>query len=186
MEAVGGLALQSPESAMLIPNQKHLAVDNDSFNVRQRAFDGARWSMGISRRPREGEVNDISETRDAIALTVLRCASAGARDVQALKVSALRCLLGKATRKTMSAITASKQVQLLTQPWRVRELPSYVHVLTRKRAEPRAVGANKDQCSQPAPRPARCISAKRSSSSVWFPTHIIPWCWVTVRTDNVR
>jgi hypothetical protein len=161
-----------------MPNQKHLAVDNDGFNVRQRAFDGACWSMGISRRPREGEVNDISETRDAIALTVLRCASAGARDVQALKVSALRCLLGKATRNTMSAITASKQVQLLTQPWRVRELPSYV--LTRKRAEPRAVGANKDQCSQPAPRPARCISAKRSSSSVWFPTHTIPWCWVTV------
>ena len=82
---------------MLIPNQKHLAVDNDSFNVLQRAFDGACWSVGISRRPREGEMNGISETRDAIALTVLRCASAGARDVQALKVSALRCLFGKAT-----------------------------------------------------------------------------------------
>ena len=151
---------------MLIPNKNHLAVDNDSFNVLQRAIDGACWSMGISRRPREGEINDISETREAIALTVLRYASAGARDVQALKVSALRCLSGKATRKTTSAITASKQVQLLTQPWRVH--------------------ANKDQCSQPAPRPARCISAKRSSSSVWFPRHTIPWCWVTVRTDNVR
>ena len=97
MEAVGGLALQSPESAMLIHNQKHLAVDNDSFNVLHRAFDGACWSMGISRRAREGEINDISETRDAIALTVLRCASAGARDVQALKVSALRSLFAKAT-----------------------------------------------------------------------------------------
>ena len=49
-DAVGGLALQSPESAMLIPNQIHLAVDNDSFNVLQRAFDGACWSMGISRK----------------------------------------------------------------------------------------------------------------------------------------
>ena len=47
----------------------------------------------IRRRPREGEIKDMSETRDAIVLTVLRCASAGARDVQALKVSALRCLL---------------------------------------------------------------------------------------------
>jgi hypothetical protein len=82
---------------MLIHNQKHLAVDNDSFNVLQRAFDGACWSVGISRRPREGETKDISKTRDAIALTVLRCASAGARDVQALKVSALSCLFGKAT-----------------------------------------------------------------------------------------
>ena len=87
---------------MLIANQKHLAVDNDGFNVLQRAFDGACWSMGISRRPREGEINEISETRDAIALTVLRCASTGARDVQALKVSALRCLFGKATLRPAS------------------------------------------------------------------------------------
>jgi hypothetical protein len=96
MEAVGGLALQSPESAMLIHNQKHLPVDNDGFDVMQRAFDGACWSLGISRRPRKGEIKNISETRDAIAVTVLRCSSAGARDVQALKVSALRCLFGKA------------------------------------------------------------------------------------------
>jgi hypothetical protein len=82
---------------MLIHNQKRLAVDDDGFDVMQRAFDGACWSLGISRRPREGEVKDISETRDAIALTLLRCASAGARDVQALKVSALRCLFDKAT-----------------------------------------------------------------------------------------
>ena len=33
---------------MLIPNQMHL--DNDSFKVLQRAFDGACWSMGISRK----------------------------------------------------------------------------------------------------------------------------------------
>ena len=82
---------------MLIHDQKHLAVDYRGFDVLQRAFDGACWSVGIPRRPREGEIKDISETRDAIALTVLRCASAGARDVQALKVSALRCLFGKAT-----------------------------------------------------------------------------------------
>jgi hypothetical protein len=83
--------------AMLIHNQKGVAVDNHGFDVLQRAFDGACWSVGIPRRPREGEIKDISETRDAIALTVLRCASAGARDVQALKVSALRCLFGDAT-----------------------------------------------------------------------------------------
>jgi len=81
---------------MLI-HQKRLAVDNHGFDVLQRAFEGACWSLGISRRPREGEIKDISETREVIALTVLRCASAGARDVQALKVSALRCLVGKAT-----------------------------------------------------------------------------------------
>jgi hypothetical protein len=39
----------------------------------------------------------MSESRDAIALTVLRCASAGARDVQALKVSALGCFFGEPT-----------------------------------------------------------------------------------------
>jgi hypothetical protein len=82
---------------MLIHNQKHLAVDSDSFSVLQRAFDGACWSLGISRRPREGEVNDITEIREAIAATVLRCASAGARDVQVLKVSALKCLFDMAT-----------------------------------------------------------------------------------------
>ena len=84
--------------ALRLPGvSKHPAVANDSFNVLQRAFDGACWSVGISRRPREGEINEISETRDVIALTVLKCASAGARDVQALKVSALRCPFGKAT-----------------------------------------------------------------------------------------
>ena len=97
MEAVTGLALQFPKVAMLVHNQNRLAVDNHSFDVMQRAFDGVCWSLGISRRPREGEIKDISETRDAIALTVLRCASAGARDVQALKVSALRSLFAKAT-----------------------------------------------------------------------------------------
>jgi hypothetical protein len=81
---------------MLI-RQKRLAVDNHRFDILQRAFEGACWTLGISRRPREDEIKDISETREAIALTVLRCASAGPRDVQALKVSALRCLFGKAT-----------------------------------------------------------------------------------------
>jgi hypothetical protein len=82
---------------MLIHNKTCVAVDNHGFDVLQRAFDGACWSAGIPRRPREGEIKDISEMRDAIALTVLRCASAGTRDVQALKVSALRCLFGRAT-----------------------------------------------------------------------------------------
>ena len=82
---------------MLIQKQKGLAVDNHGFDVLQRAFHGACWSLGISRRPREGETKDIAQTRDAIALTVLRCASAGARDVQALKVSALRCFIGEPT-----------------------------------------------------------------------------------------
>ena len=77
---------------MLVHNQKRLAVDTHSSDVMQRALDGVCWSLGISRRPREGDSKDISEKRDAIALTVLRCASAGARDVQALKLSALRCL----------------------------------------------------------------------------------------------
>jgi hypothetical protein len=76
--------------------QKCVTVDNHSFDVLQRAFDGACWSVGISRCPRQGEIEDVSETRKAIALTVLKCAAAGARDVQALKASALRCLFGKA------------------------------------------------------------------------------------------
>ena len=75
---------------MLIP--KHVAVDNHSFDVLQRAFDGACWSVGIPRCARRGEIKEISETRKTIALTVLRCAAAGARDVQALKASALRSL----------------------------------------------------------------------------------------------
>jgi hypothetical protein len=58
MEAVRGLALQSPESPMLIHNQKDLAVDNHGFDVLRRAFDGACWSLGIPRRPREGETKD--------------------------------------------------------------------------------------------------------------------------------
>jgi hypothetical protein len=72
--------------------QKHVAVDNHSFDVLQRAFDGACWSVGIPPYARRGEIKEISETRKAIALTVLRCAAAGARDVQALKASALRSL----------------------------------------------------------------------------------------------
>jgi hypothetical protein len=77
---------------MLIQKQKGLAVDNHGFDVLQRAFDGACWTLGIPRRPREGEIKHTSVTREAIALTVLRCASGGERDAQALKVSALRCL----------------------------------------------------------------------------------------------
>jgi hypothetical protein len=72
--------------------QKCVAVDNHSFDVLQRAFDGACWSVGIPRYARRGEIKEISETRKTIALTVLRCAAAGARDVQALKASALRSL----------------------------------------------------------------------------------------------
>jgi hypothetical protein len=95
---------------MLVHNQKRLAVDNHSFDVMQRALDGVYWSLGISRRPREGESKVISEKRDAIALTVLRCASAGARDVQALKVSALRCLYGKATLPLAHQLTQRRVV----------------------------------------------------------------------------
>ena len=75
--------------------QKLVAVDNRSFDVLQRAFDGACWSVGISRYARRGEINEISETRKTIALTVLRCAAAGARDVQDLKASALRSLFSR-------------------------------------------------------------------------------------------
>jgi hypothetical protein len=75
--------------------QKHVAVDNHSFDVLQRAFDGACWSVGIPRCARRGEIKEISETRKTIALTVLRCAAAGARDVQALKESALRSLFSR-------------------------------------------------------------------------------------------
>jgi hypothetical protein len=72
--------------------QKPVAVDNHSFDVLQRAFDGACWSMGIPRCAGRSEIKEISETRKTIALTVLKCAAAGVRDVQALKVSALRSL----------------------------------------------------------------------------------------------
>ena len=47
--------------------QKRVAVDNHSFDVLQRAFDGACWSVGIPRCPRQGEIKGISETRKAIA-----------------------------------------------------------------------------------------------------------------------
>ena len=75
--------------------QKHVAVDNHSFDVLQRAFDGACWSVGIPRCARRGEIKEISETRKTIALTVLRCAAAGVRDVQDLKASALRSLFSR-------------------------------------------------------------------------------------------
>ena len=76
--------------------QKPVAVDNHSFDVLQRAFDGACWSVGIPRCVCQGEIKEISETRKTIALTVLKCAAAGVRDVQALKESALRSLFSKA------------------------------------------------------------------------------------------
>jgi hypothetical protein len=75
--------------------QKPVAVDNHSFDVLQRAFDGACWSVGIPRYARRGEIQEISETRKTIALTVLRCAAAGACDVQVLKASALRSLFSR-------------------------------------------------------------------------------------------
>ena len=80
--------------------QKPVAVDNHSFDVLQRAFDGACWSVGIPRRARCGEIKEVSEMRKAIALTVLRCAAAGARDVLVLKASALRSFFsrGRASR----------------------------------------------------------------------------------------
>ena len=82
-----------PEVAMLM--QKPVAVDNHSFDVLQRAFDGACWSVGIPRCARRGEMKEITETRKTIALTVLWCAAAGARDVQVLKASALRSLFSR-------------------------------------------------------------------------------------------
>ena len=75
--------------------QKPVAVDNHSFDVLQRAFDGACWSVGIPRCARRGENQEISEARKTIALTILRRAAAGARDVQALKASALRSLFSR-------------------------------------------------------------------------------------------
>ena len=75
--------------------QKPVAVDNHSFDVLQRAFDGACWSVGIPRCARRGEMKEITETRKTIALTVLWCAAAGARDVQVLKASALRSLFSR-------------------------------------------------------------------------------------------
>ena len=84
--------------------QKCVAVDNHSFDVLQRAFDGACWSVGIPRYARRGEIKEVSETRKTIALTVLRCAASGARDVQALKASTLRALFGAAP---LSLLTSS-------------------------------------------------------------------------------
>ena len=75
--------------------QRRVGVDSRSFDVVQRAFDGACWSVGIPRCPRQGEIQDISEMRRVIALTILRCAAAGACDVQALKARALRRLFGE-------------------------------------------------------------------------------------------
>jgi hypothetical protein len=82
--------------------QKPLAVNNHSFDVLQRAFDGACWSVGISRYARRGEIKEISETRKTIALTVLRCAASGARDVQVLKANTLRSLFSRGRRTLLA------------------------------------------------------------------------------------
>ena len=79
-----------------MPTQKCVAVDNHNFDVVQRAFDWTCWSVGIPRSARRDEIKEISETRNTIALIVLKCAAAGVRDVQALKASALRALFNKA------------------------------------------------------------------------------------------
>ena len=60
--------------------QKHVAVDNHSFDVLQRAFDGACWSVGIPRCARRGEIKEISETRKTIALA--RCAGSQSERTQ--------------------------------------------------------------------------------------------------------
>ncbi len=90
----------NPGGRMLM--QKPLAVNNHSFDVLQRAFDGACWSVGISRYARRGEIKEISETRKTIALTVLRCAASGARDVQVLKANALRSLFSRGRRPLLA------------------------------------------------------------------------------------
>ena len=82
---------------MLIPDQSDWPSITTASMYCSAPLTGPAGRWGFHAALGEGEMNDISETRDAIALTVLRCASAGARDVQALKVSALRCLFGKAT-----------------------------------------------------------------------------------------
>ena len=73
---------------------RRVVFDHDAISFCRRAFDGACWSVGISPRPHVADTNSEIATRDALARAVICFASAGVRDVQAIKASALRSCFG--------------------------------------------------------------------------------------------
>ena len=75
---------------MLVHENRRIAFDADGIKVLQRAYDGACWSAGIPNRPRATDTGATAATRDALAQAIMRSASAGVRDVQVLKASALK------------------------------------------------------------------------------------------------
>jgi len=77
---------------MHIRDDRRLAFDNDDVDVLLRAYDGACWSAGIPNRRRANDTSAMVATRDALAQAIMRFASAGVRDVQTLKASALMCV----------------------------------------------------------------------------------------------
>jgi hypothetical protein len=77
----------------MLMHDKRIALDNDAINLSRRAFDGACWSVGISPRPHVSDTSSVTARRDALARAVLGFASAGVRDVQAMKTSALKSVL---------------------------------------------------------------------------------------------
>ena len=72
---------------------RRIVFDHDAISLCRRAFDGACWSVGISPRPHVGDTNSEIATRDALARAVIGFASAGVRDVQAIKTSALKSVM---------------------------------------------------------------------------------------------
>ena len=72
---------------------RRIVFDHDAINLCWRAFDGACWSVGISPRPHDGDTNPEIATRDALARAVIGSASAGVRDVQAIKAIALKSVM---------------------------------------------------------------------------------------------
>lgn len=76
-------------------HDRRIAFDNDAINLSQRAFYGACWSVGISPRPHVNDTSAVTATRDALAHAVMGFASAGVRDMPAMKTSALRSVMCK-------------------------------------------------------------------------------------------
>jgi hypothetical protein len=76
------------------PTRSAAFYDSENLKLLQRAFEGACWAVGIA--PRRGPRDTVStlKVRDALAKAVIGSAGYGSREVQALKVEALRSIAG--------------------------------------------------------------------------------------------
>ena len=66
--------------------------DSENLKLLQRAYEGACWSVGIAPRARARDNGATLEVREALAKAVIGNAGHGSREVQALKVEALRAV----------------------------------------------------------------------------------------------